>query len=210
MSSLDSLADLLQDEIKDIYDAEKQLTKVLPKLARKASNEQLKEALEAHLQETQGHIQRLEQVFEMMEMPVRGKKCEGMQHLIAEGSEMIADCDDDDTRDAVMIAAAQKCEHYEIASYGTIRTWATLLGHDDVAALFEETLEEEKEADQKLTRIAESFVNEAAIDTGDGEQEEEESSRSRGKARPSRTTSARAVRPVAADRGRTAGRGRTR
>jgi ferritin-like metal-binding protein YciE len=205
---MDSLEDLMHDELKDIYDAEKQLTKALPKLAKKASNEELKEAFDAHLQETQGHIERLEQIFEQLEMPVRGKKCEGMQHLIAEGNEMIAECDDDDTRDAVMIAAAQKVEHYEIASYGTIRTWATLLGQTDVAALLEETLEEEKAADQKLTGIAESFVNAAAAD-GE-EEEEEESGSSRGQTRGSRSSAPKSNRTVAADRGRTAGRARSR
>src|SRR3954470_10559116 len=146
MSTMQSLADLLQDELKDIYDAEKQLTKALPKLAKKASNEQLREALESHLQETEGHIERLEQIFEQMELPARGKKCEGMQHLIQEGNEMIGDAEEDGTRDAVMIAAVQKTEHYEIASYGTIRTWANLLGKSDIASILEETLEEEKAA----------------------------------------------------------------
>ena len=126
---------------------------------KKASSSELKEALQSHLKETEGHIDRLEQVFEQLGLPVRGKKCEGMQHLIAEGNDMISEAEDDATRDAVMIAGAQKVEHYEIASYGTIRTWANLLGKTDVAALFEDTLEEEKEADRKLTDIAEGFVN---------------------------------------------------
>jgi ferritin-like metal-binding protein YciE len=205
MSSMDSLEDLLHDEIKDMYDAEKQLTKALPKLAKKASNEELREAFEAHLGETQGHIDRLEQIFQLLEMPARGKKCEGMQHLIAEGNEMIAECEDDDTRDAVMIAAAQKAEHYEIASYGTIRTWAAMLGRQDVAAILEESLEEEKAADQKLTSIAESFVNAAAARADDREEEEEE--RRGGQRRGARGgSSARSGRTIAADRGR--GRGR--
>jgi ferritin-like metal-binding protein YciE len=169
MPTMDSLEDLLQDEIKDIYDAEKQLTKALPKLIKKATSTDLKEALSAHLEETNEHIARLEQVFELMQMPVRGKKCEGMQHLIAEGSDMIADCEEDGTRDAVIIAAAQKCEHYEICSYGTLRVWANLLDHSDVGSIFEDTLEEEKSADLKLTNIAESFVNEEAAEEG-GEQ----------------------------------------
>ena len=168
MPTMDSLEDLLQDEIKDIYDAEKQLTKALPKLIKKATADDLKEALGAHLKETEEHIARLEQVFDLMDMPVRGKKCEGMQHLIAEGSEMIDECEEDGTRDAVIIAAAQKCEHYEICSYGTIRVWANLLNHTDVGTIFEETLEEEKSADLKLTNIAESFVNEEAAEEGEG------------------------------------------
>jgi ferritin-like metal-binding protein YciE len=195
--AIEGLEDLLHDELKDIYDAEKQLTKALPKLVKKASAPELKDALQAHLGETEGHIDRLEQVFEQLGLPLRGKKCEGMQHLLAEGNDMIADAGDDATRDAVMIAAAQKVEHYEIASYGTIRTWATLLGKTDIAALLEDTLEEEKEADLKLTGIAESFVNEEAAGAGDDE-EEEEKTPSRGRAR--RTP--RGSRAAAADRTR--------
>jgi ferritin-like metal-binding protein YciE len=172
MATFDSLGDLLDGEIKDIYDAEKQLTKALPKLAKKATAPELKEAFEEHLQQTEEHVARLEQVFELMGMPVRGKKCEGMKHLIAEGDEMIAEAEDDATRDALMIAAAQKVEHYEIATYGTLRVWAGLLGKDEVAALFEDTLEEEKETDQKLTQIAERFVNEQAAKSDEGEEEE--------------------------------------
>ena len=167
MPTMDSLADLLKDEIKDIYDAEKQLIKTLPKLIKKATAPELKTALSAHLKETEKHMTRLEQVFKLMDMPVKGKKCEGMQHLIAEGSEMIGECDEDGTRDAVIIAAAQKCEHYEICSYGTIRVWANLLNRSDVGSIFEDTLEEEKTADLKLTNIAESFVNEESAEEGE-------------------------------------------
>ena len=194
MPTLDSLGDLLEGEIKDIYDAEKQLTKALPKLAKKATATELKEAFEEHLQQTEEHIARLEQVFELMQMPVRGKKCEGMKHLIAEGSEMVEKAEDDATRDALLIAAAQKVEHYEIASYGTIRVWANLLGKNEVAALFEDTLEDEKEADQKLTQIAESFVNQQAA-RGDAEEEDEQTPA--GRMRPTRR-----ARSVAADRAR--------
>jgi ferritin-like metal-binding protein YciE len=193
--AMDGLQDLLHDELKDIYDAEKQLIKALPKLVKKASSSELKEALQSHLKETEGHIDRLEQVFEQLGLAVRGKKCEGMQHLIAEGNDMISEAEDAATRDAVMIAGAQKVEHYEIASYGTIRTWANLLGKTGVAALFEDTLEEEKEADRKLTDIAESFVNAEAAAAGD---EEEEEPRSRGRARKA----IRGSKAVAADRGR--------
>ena len=161
MPSLDSLDELLQEELKDIYDAEQQLTKALPKLIKKAQSPELKEAIEEHLGQTKQHVERLEQVFEQLGLPARKKKCEAMKHLIAEGDEMIGDAEDA-ARDAVMIASAQKVEHYEIASYGTLRTWANVLGKDDVAALLEETLEEEKAADEKLTRIAEAIVNEKA------------------------------------------------
>jgi ferritin-like metal-binding protein YciE len=213
---MDSLEDLLQDELKDIYDAEKQLTKALPKLAKKASNEQLKEALESHLQETEGHIERLEQIFEQLGMPARGKKCQGMQHLIAEGNEMIGEAEEDATRDAVMIAAAQKAEHYEIASYGTMRTWATVLGKTDIASILEESLEEEKAADEKLTGIAESFVNEQAAQEGEDEEQEEKQQRPRaakgGSARGGAGAARRGgnTRQVAADRGRASARGRQR
>jgi ferritin-like metal-binding protein YciE len=198
MSSMESLEDLMQDELKDIYDAEKQLTKALPKLAKKASNEELREALEQHLQETQGHVERIEQIFEQLELPARGKRCEGMKHLIDEGSEMISDAEEDAVRDAVMIAAVQKTEHYEIASYGTLRTWATVLGKSDIASLLEETLEEEKAADEKLTGIAESFVNEQAA----SDESEESDTRAR------RTAGRAGNRPAAAaaaDRGGRAG-----
>jgi len=166
MASLDSLEMLLQDEIKDIYDAEKQLTKALPKLARKASTEELREAIEEHRRVTEGHLERLEQVFNRMEMTVRGKKCVGMHNLIKEGDELVKEADAGAPRDAVMIAAAQKVEHYEIATYGTLRTWANRLGKREVAALFEETLDEEKEADERLTAIAENLVNPEAADRG--------------------------------------------
>jgi len=193
---MEGLTALLQDELKDIYDAEKQLTKALPKLIKKATSEELKLALEAHLGETEGHVERLEQAFEQLNMPAKGKKCEGMKHLIDEGSDMISEADDDWTRDAIIVAAAQKAEHYEIASYGTIRTWANLLGKNEVASLAEDTLEEEKAADQKLTTIAESFVNELAAD----EDEEEETAPMRG--RQTRGRAGSRTRAAAADRAR--------
>jgi ferritin-like metal-binding protein YciE len=136
MNNMESLNELLQEELKDIYDAEKRLTKALPKLAKKATASDLKSAFEEHLEQTERHIERLESVFEQLDMPARGKKCEGMENLIAEGEEMIGQAEDGPTRDAVMIAAAQKVEHYEIASYGTARTWAHQLGKPEVAAFF--------------------------------------------------------------------------
>jgi ferritin-like metal-binding protein YciE len=172
--STDSLSALLEEEIKDLYDAEKQLTNALPKLVKKASNPELQAALTEHLRQTQEHVERLEQVLEQLGLPARGKKCEGMQHLISEGNEMISEAEEDATRDAVMIAAAQKVEHYEIAGYGTCRTWANLLGKTDIAALLEDTLEEEKQADEKLTAIAENVVNEASADEGRSGEDEEE------------------------------------
>ena len=188
MANLESLEELLQEELKDIYDAEKQLTKALPKLAKKAGARELKSAFEEHLRQTEQHVARLEEVFERMGMPARGKKCEGMKHLIAEGEEMIGEASHAAARDVVMIAGAQKVEHYEIASYGTARTWANLLGMSEVAALLEETLDEEKEADQNLTAIAESFANAAAPQRA-GDEGEDRSRRERG-ARNTRATAA--------------------
>jgi ferritin-like metal-binding protein YciE len=198
MAGIDSLDTLLKEELKDTYDAEKQLTKALPKMAKKATAQELKDAFQEHLQQTEQHLERLEQVFEALELPVRGKKCKGMQNLIKEGEEMIAEAEDDATRDALMIAAAQKVEHYEIAAYGTMRVWANVLGQSEVAGILEETLEEEKETDQKLTQIAEAFVNQASADEG-GEEEEEIGAR--GQTRGARGGSSRG-RQLAADRAR--------
>lgn len=204
MASLDSLDELLHEELKDIYDAEKQLTKALPKLARKATAGELKEAFEAHLRQTEDHVERLEQVFEMLGVPARARKCVGMKNLLAEGDEMIGEAEDDSARDAVMIAAAQKVEHYEIASYGTVRTWASLLGKSEIAALLEDTLEEEKEADQKLTGIAISFVNEAA-EEGDAGKDDDADNDETPAQRRSRSRGASATRggrhPVPSSRG---------
>ena len=206
MPSLDSLEELLQDELKDIYDAEKQLTKALPKLAKKASATELKNAFEEHLRQTERHVERLEQAFEQLGMPARGKKCEGMRHLISEGEAMIGEAEDDATRDAVMIASAQKVEHYEIATYGTLRTWANLLRKPGVAALLEETLEEEKETDHTLTNIAESFVNEAAVE-GD---QEGAGGTDRKRASHGRGVSLHHARSTAAEKGGTGARARRR
>jgi ferritin-like metal-binding protein YciE len=208
MATLDSLHALLEEELKDIYDAEKQLTKALPKLAKKASSPDLKAGFTAHLQQTDEQIDRLEQVFEQLEMPAKGKPCQGMKNLIAEGNEMIGEAEDDDTRDAVMIAAAQKVEHYEIASYGTVRTWAQLLGMNEVAALLEESLDEEKETDQKLTSLAESHINMEAAD--EGEEDDEVSGRGRGSRGARKSATARGSRQQAAERGSRSGRSRTR
>jgi ferritin-like metal-binding protein YciE len=196
MAGIDSLDTLLEEELKDTYDAEKQLTKALPKLAKKATAEELKSAFEQHLRQTEQHIERLEQVFEALELPVKGKKCDGMRNLIKEGEDMISEAEDDATRDAVMIAAAQKVEHYEIAAYGTMRTWANVLGQGEVARLLEETLNEEKETDQNLTQIAESFVNQASAEEGDEEEEE-----SRGRQMRAARGAGRGSRQLAADRG---------
>jgi ferritin-like metal-binding protein YciE len=209
MASVDSLDALLQEEIRDLYDAEKQLTRALPKMAKKATSSDLQAAFTAHLQQTQEQIGRLERVFEELDLPARGKKCVGMQYLIKEGEEMVSEAESPATRDAVLVAAAQKIEHYEIAGYGTARTWANVLGKSEVASLLEETLDEEKETDQKLTGIAEAFVNQAAA--SEDEEEEEERMPARGRTRTMSAGSGRSTRQQAADRGtrrKTAGRSR--
>jgi ferritin-like metal-binding protein YciE len=206
MATVDSLRELLEEELKDLYDAEKQLTKALPKLAKKATSPDLKEAFTEHLQQTEGHIERLEEAFESLGMPARGKACKGMRNLISEGNDMIADAEDDATRDALMIAAAQKVEHYEIASYGTTRTWASLLGKNDVAELLEGILDEEKTADQKLTGIAESHVNVEAAEAEEGEEMEESrpGRATRGVRTAALATTTRSARQQAADRAKRA------
>ena len=202
MPNLDSLEVLFKDELKEIFDAEKQLTKALPKLAKKATSTELQTAFEDHLQETEMHVERLEQVFDQLGMAPRARASKAMRNLIAEGSDMIAEAEDDATRDALMIAAAQKVEHYEIAAYGTLRTWANVLGRRDAAGLLDETLDEEKETDQRLTQIAESSINEAAAAHSREEEEEEEEEQDE-EPRRMRTGRARSRRMAAADRGRT-------
>src|SRR4051794_4594640 len=160
MATVDSLKSLLVEQVKDLYDAEKRLTKAIPKLAKASTNEELQGALREHLAETQEHVSRLEQVFELLDQRAKGKPCKAMQGLIEEGDEHAKeDYDDDDLRDAMIIGSAQRVEHYEIAGYGTAIAHARLLGLDEVVDLFEATLGEEKAADEKLTEIAESVVN---------------------------------------------------
>ena len=160
MASIDSMNALLLDELRDIYDAEKRLTKAIPKLAKKATSDELRSALEEHLEETEQQVQRLEQAFEHLGERAKAKPCAGMRGIIEEGDEHVGeDYDDDDLRDAVIIGSAQRVEHYEIAAYGTAIAHARLLEHDEVVGLLEESLAEEKAADKKLTEIAESVVN---------------------------------------------------
>lgn len=162
MAKLNSLQELLVEEIKDLYDAEHQLTKALPKMAKAATNTQLQNAFNSHLTETEGHIKRLEQVFEALgEKPSR-KTCKAMKGLVEEGSEAIEEDMEPEVKDAALIAAAQRVEHYEMAGYGSARSFAQTLGHSDVAKLLQQTLNEEGAADEKLTKIAESRVNEKA------------------------------------------------
>jgi ferritin-like metal-binding protein YciE len=156
------LQKLFEDELKDIYWAEKALTKAIPKMIKKTSSTELSTALENHLEETLTHVSRLEQVFESIGKKAQAKKCEAMAGLIKEAEEIMQDCDEGPMRDAGIISAGQKVEHYEIASYGILKTFARLLGHSEAAEMLEATLSEEKAADDKLTEVAESSINVAA------------------------------------------------
>lgn len=161
------LRELFIDELKDIYWAEKALVKALPKMAKKATSSELVAAIEDHLSVTETHVERLEQVFETIGEKAAAKKCEAMEGLITEAEELMKEIEDGVVRDAAIISAAQKVEHYEIASYGTLVSFANTLGESDASALLEETLNEEKEADQTLTEIAEASIN---IDAAEGEE----------------------------------------
>jgi ferritin-like metal-binding protein YciE len=174
MPDAGTLHDAFIDELRDTYDAERQLTKALPKLAKAASNPQLREAFQTHLEETQGHVERLEQVFASIGEKVRGKHCDGIAGIIEEGKSIMGEEFDDATMDACLIAAGQRAEHYEMAAYGTLVAWARAMGHDEAADLLQETLEEEKAADEKLTELAEGGINETAAESAHGEEEEEE------------------------------------
>jgi ferritin-like metal-binding protein YciE len=152
--SVETMDELFVDELKDLYSAEKQITKALPKLARAATSEELRQAFLSHLEETNGHVSRLEKAFEILGKSPRGKTCVGMKGVLEEGAEVLEDTDKGEVRDAGLISAAQRVEHYEMAGYGSARDFATLLGMSEIAELLEETLEEEKAADKKLTSIS--------------------------------------------------------
>lgn len=154
-----TLGDLLIHELKDLYSAEKQLTKALPKMIKAASNADLKQALESHLEETEGQVERLDRIFGQLDASNRGTKCKAMEGLLEEGKSVLEEDMDEDVRDAAIIAAAQRVEHYEIAGYGCARTFAQQLGHAEIAELLQATLDEEKAADEKLTEIALQGVN---------------------------------------------------
>jgi len=154
-----TLEDLYMDMLKDLYSAEKQLVKALPKMAKNSQSSDLQKAFQDHLKQTEGHVERIERIFSDMEGSPRGKKCVGMEGIIEEGSELMKENVDPDVLDAGLIAAAQKVEHYEIASYGAARTWAERLGYHSAAQLLQQTLDEEGEANKKLTQIAVSHVN---------------------------------------------------
>jgi ferritin-like metal-binding protein YciE len=157
------LEELLQDELKDLYSAENQIIKALPKMAKAATSPELRRAFERHLEETRRQVERLDQIGEELEMKMTGKKCKGMEGLIAEGKELIEEELEADALDAGLIGAAQKVEHYEIAAYGTARTHAEMLGYRRIAKLLQQTLNEEGMTDKKLTQLAESVVNYEAV-----------------------------------------------
>ncbi len=156
---LESLETLYVEELRDIYNAENQLLKALPKMAKAASSPELKQAFEDHLEQTEEHVARLDEIFGKLDKKPTGKTCQAMKGLIEEGSEMMNHDGEEVVLDAGLIAAAQKVEHYEMASYGTVRTWAEMLGEDDAAELLQQTLDDEGETDKRLTELAEEIVN---------------------------------------------------
>src|SRR2546423_1108651 len=160
---LDTLKKLYINELRDLYNAENQLLKALPKMAKAASSEELREAFENHLEQTETHVERLEEVFEDLDEKPKGKTCHGMKGLIEEGSEILEEDGEESVLDAGIIVAAQKVEHYEIASYGSLRTFAELLGEKNAAKLLQTTLDEESEANELLNKLAESMVNPEAL-----------------------------------------------
>jgi ferritin-like metal-binding protein YciE len=171
MADVGTLHDAFVDELRDTYDAERQLTKALSKLAKAASSPELRNAFETHLEETRGHVERLEQVFEGLDERVRGKHCEGIAGIIEEGKSIMDEDFDDATMDACLIAAGQRAEHYEMAAYGTLVAWAEGMGHTQAAKLLKQNLDEEKAADKKLTGLAEGGINQEAADAAHPEEE---------------------------------------
>ena len=178
------LNDLFLDTLKDVFHAEKQILRALPKMARAVNSDELRQALETHKEETQGQVERLEQVFEIIGKRASGKPCEAMQGLIAEGQEIMEEYKESEALDAGLLSSQQAIEHYEISRYGTLRTWAQQLGMNDAAELLEQTLEEEKKTDALLTELAESMVNQqAGQGEEDVEEDEEEAPKQRSKKR---------------------------
>jgi len=172
-----TLRELFVDELRDLYDAENRLVKALPRLAKASQLDELREGFEMHLEQTKEHVERLKQIMESMDEKPAGKKCIGMVGIIQEGDEMMGEDLEGSVMDAALISAAQRAEHYEIAAYGCVRTWAKELGEDEAAELLEKTLQEEKETDAKLTELAEqvnSAANVEGEESGEGAEEESE------------------------------------
>ena len=162
MASSKTLDDLFLDTLKDIYYAEKQIYKSLPKMAKSASSDQLQAAFEKHHDETEQQIVRLEQIFELLDKPARGKKCDAIEGILDEGKEIMEEYDGEPALDAGLLAAAQAVEHYEISRYGTVKAWAKKLGHSEAVKLLDQTLAEEKKTDDALSKLAEAAINDAA------------------------------------------------
>jgi ferritin-like metal-binding protein YciE len=160
---IDSLRKLYVEELKDLYSAEKQILQALPKMAKKATNAQLRQAFQEHLEVTRMQVERLDRIFELLGKSPRGKKCKGMEGLLEEGKEMMQEDMEDEVMDAALISAAQRVEHYEIAGYGTVRTYAQLLGEKEHVKLLQQTLDEEGNTDKKLSQLAESTINVEAM-----------------------------------------------
>jgi ferritin-like metal-binding protein YciE len=182
MANAGTMHDAFLDELRDSYDAERQLIKALPKMAKAATSAELRTAFETHLEETRGHVERLEQVFESLEEKVKGKHCDGIAGIIEEGKSIMEEDFDEAAMDACLIAAGQRAEHYEMAAYGTLVAWARAMGHTEAADLLQETLDEEKAADEKLTTIAEGGINQEAAENAhpSGEEDAEEERPARG------------------------------
>jgi ferritin-like metal-binding protein YciE len=180
MAEAGTLHDAFIDELRDAYDAEKQLTKALTKMAKAATSSDLQTAFENHLGETLGQIERLEQVFASLDEKVRGKHCDGIEGIIEEGKSVMEEDFDDTTMDACLIASGQRAEHYEMAAYGTLVAWARAMGHTEAAGLLQENLDEEKAADKKLTALAEGGINQTAADQAHPEQADEETAPAHG------------------------------
>jgi ferritin-like metal-binding protein YciE len=185
MAEAGTLHDAFIDELRDTYDAEKQLTKALAKLAKASSSPKLRQAFESHLQETQGQIARLEQVFASLDEKVRGKHCDGIAGIIEEGKSIMEEDFDETTMDACLIAAGQRAEHYEMAAYGTLVAWAQAMGHSEASTLLQQTLDEEKAADKKLSGLAEGGINQGAADAAHADEDEEPTAATAGRARQS-------------------------
>jgi ferritin-like metal-binding protein YciE len=166
---LSSLKDLFVDELKDLYSAENQLLKALPKMAKAATSVELKAGFEKHLKQTEGHVERLEQIFADLDASPKGKKCKAMEGLVEEGAEVIDEDAEPEVKDAALIAAAQRVEHYEMAGYGCVRTYAKLLGNDNAVRLLQQTLDEEADTDKTLTKLAEK-INVAAEEPEEDEE----------------------------------------
>jgi ferritin-like metal-binding protein YciE len=169
----DSLQELYIDELKDLFSAENQITKALPKMAKAASSDELRQGFEEHLEQTKGQIERLQQIFQMLGEKGTGKKCMGMEGLLKEGAEVMGEDYEDSVMDAALISAAQRVEHYEIAGYGSVIAYAELLGESEQAALLKDTLEEEKETDEKLTELSKEINVEAEGEDAEAEDVEE-------------------------------------